>query len=699
MSAPRPAEAGRPPRGSRKVAKPHFLESGVLCAAWPSAAATGVRWLLLVLVAAALAGPARATPAALHLTAAERLVIDEPAGYRPSPPTQDSRDLPGTWVPVTLPHTQPSNLLAQAGPGAQQRQRSTWYRITVPADGAGAGVDVGAAALALYAARTKGDGPIALYGDGRRVHQWQLAGPGWYWAPLWLPLAADPVAAPTGDPAADPAAEPPGGPAALPREILFRFQHLRETRTALASVWVGDADTLRWRWRLRDGLQVDLPATCAAAFLSMGLFSLFVWLGRPAETGYLLFFALAVASAIRSLHFYVGWPVANPWLAWLTVSSLFAMLLSVHFFQRGLQPRPVPWLTRSLIACSIGVAVLTLPLLPLVQSSPLLTPLIYLLVVPLSVSMAWTGFAQAWRRSTEGMLVAGSVSLNVVLGSVDWLLQNNFIGPEGWYLGPYMTLVNFVVFCLLMYRRYIGALFDVEQANAQLAQRLQVREQALERSHALLREVAHRQTLSQERQRLMQDMHDGLGASLHNALRALERGPLGGEAVGEILRGCIDDVRLTIDAMEPVEADLALLLGKLHGRVADHLRRAGVSLRWQVANLPRLDWLDPRCALHVLRILQEALTNITRHTQADDIGLHTTADAAGVTLHLCDNGPGFDLDQALRSGGMGLRNQLRRAEAIGGQLRWQPAATAHGRSGTCVTLWLPLQRPASPGPA
>ena len=662
--------------------------TGVLRAAWRCAIAGGVWWLVGLAIVAG-AGQASANPIALHLTAAERLHIDTPAAAQPAPAVQDSRALPGTWVPVSLPHTQPSDLLAQAAPGAPQRRRITWYRITVPAGDAGAGA--GAATLALYAARTKGDGPIALYLDGRRVHQWQLDGPGWYWAPLWLPLGADPVA--------DPATDLQPGLAALPREILFRFDHLRETRTALASVWVGDADALRWRWWVRDGLQVDLPATCAAAFLSMGLFALFVWLRRPAETGYLLFFALAVASAIRSLHFYVTWPVSNPWLAWLTVTSLFAMLLAVHFFQRGLQPRPVPWLTRSLIACSLGVAVVTLPWLPLVDNSPRLTPLIYLLVVPLSISMAWTGVAQAWRHSTEGMLVAGSVSLNVVLGGVDWLLQNNFIGPEGWYLGPYMTLVNFVVFCLLMYRRYIGALHDVEQANAQLAHRLLDREQALERSHAQLRDVEHRQTLSQERQRLMQDMHDGLGATLHNALRAFERGPLGGPAVGKILRNCIDDVHLTIDAMDPVEADLALLLDNLLGRVADPLQRAGVSLRWQVPDLPRLDWLDPRCALHILRILQEALTNATRHTQADDIALRAVADATGVTLHLCDNGPGFDLDQALHNGGRGLRNQLRRADAIGARLHWQQGAAAPGRAGTCVTLWLPLRRPAAVGPA
>jgi len=124
-----------------------------------------------------------------------------------------------------------------------------------------------------------------------------------------------------------------------------------------------------------------------------------------------------------------------------------------------------------------------------------------------------------------------------------------------------------------------------------------------------------------------------------------------------------------------------------------------VSLRWQVPDLPRLDWLDPRCALHILRILQEALTNATRHTQADDIALRAVADATGVTLHLCDNGPGFDPDQALHNGGRGLRNQLRRADAIGARLHWQQGAAAPGRAGTCVTLWLPLRRPAAVGPA
>ena len=58
-----------------------------------------------------------------------------------------------------------------------------------------------------------------------------------------------------------------------------------------------------------------------------------------------------------------------------------------------------------------------------------------------------------------------------------------------------------------------------------------------------------------------------------------------------------------------------------------------------------------------------------------------------MSVTLCDNGPGFVLENALASGGKGLHNQLRRAQSIGGQLHWDSAG-----DGTCLHLWLPEKR-------
>jgi signal transduction histidine kinase len=103
--------------------------------------------------------------------------------------------------------------------------------------------------------------------------------------------------------------------------------------------------------------------------------------------------------------------------------------------------------------------------------------------------------------------------------------------------------------------------------------------------------------------------------------------------------------------------------------------------------VPTLDWLDPRNALHILRILQEAFANILKHAQASEIRVTTGAGDGWVSVGIADNGKGFAVEQALQNGGKGLSNQQRRAQAIGGEVRFESSA-----AGTRLTLRLPLQQ-------
>jgi len=207
-------------------------------------------------------------------------------------------------------------------------------------------------------------------------------------------------------------------------------------------------------------------------------------------------------------------------------------------------------------------------------------------------------------------------------------------------------------------------------------------------SHARLREIEQRQTLAQERQRLMQDMHDGLGSSLVSALRVVEHGRLDEAEVAQVLKGCIDDLKLAIDSMEPVEADVLLLLATLRFRLGPRLESSGIALRWDVKDVPPLEWLNPKNALHILRILQEAFTNIIKHTHADEIRVATSVDHDWVAVSVTDNGSGFIVEEALqRGGGKGLSNQLNRAESIGAELLWNSSP-----AGTCLILRLPLHQ-------
>ena len=72
--------------------------------------------------------------------------------------------------------------------------------------------------------------------------------------------------------------------------------------------------------------------------------------------------------------------------------------------------------------------------------------------------------------------------------------------------------------------------------------------------------IEREQTLMHERQRLMRDMHDGVGSSLMSALRLVEHGEAALVDVPQVLRECIDDLKISIDSLEPVDADLLALL-------------------------------------------------------------------------------------------------------------------------------------------
>jgi signal transduction histidine kinase len=459
----------------------------------------------------------------------------------------------------------------------------------------------------------------------------------------------------------------------------------------MSSVWLGESDSLSWRYRLRYFIQVQLPSASSAAFLAVGLFSLFVWFSLRAEAEYLLFFCISVASFLRTLHFHVGESklvISDAWFTWVTINSLYWMVLITHFFLNYLHRRPFSWLDRTVGGITIGIALLTLPGFTEFFSAYALSPLAYVALLVMGSLVAGVGYRQSRQaHSREGILLSAWAALGMLFGGYDWLLQNNFLSIESIYLGPFSNIIAFLVFMHIIFRRYIAANTEVKQVNASLQLRLQEREDELLISHQRLREIAHRKTLGDERQRLMQDMHDGMGSSLRSALLAVEKGQIDDAMVAEVLKDCIDDLKLAIDSMEPVQADLLLLLATLRFRLGPRLESAGIVLRWEIENVPALEWIDPRNALHILRILQEAFTNIIKHSHATEIRVVTGVDGDCVLVKIIDNGSGFSVEQGIGNAGKGLGNQIRRAESIGAEIRW-----TSGDVGTSLVLHLPIRR-------
>jgi signal transduction histidine kinase len=633
------------------------------------------RWLLkpsrclgLLLLCLTLCDAVAQAGEPLHFTAAEILSV-EGRGYSAPPYAINASGLPGAWQSVSLPHAVlPDRIEAALNDDrAEALTKVTWYRLQVPM------LETASEPRYLYIPRWKTDGQLAVYGDGRLLYQSHasMSWNGWN-IPLWIALDETENAL-------------------APHVILLRIERPRMSGGGISSVWLGEENSLGWRYRLRDVLQVQLPLMSSAAFLAVGLFSLFVWLRHRDQSLYLLFFFVSLTSYLRSMHFYLGaerLPIPDDWFSWLTVNSLFWMLLTVHYFLNYLHRHPLAWLNRTVSGVTLAISIATLPFFSALPHVYILSSLAYVVLLLMGTTVATVGLRKSLQvQSRDGILLASWGLLGMMFGLYDWLLQNNYVSIEGSYVGSYSNIIAFLIFSYIMFHRYVGAIEDVNRVNATLELRLQAREAELTGSHRRLREIEQRQTLSQERQRMVQDMHDGLGSSLVSALRVVEHGRMDEAAVAQVLKGCIDDLKLAIDSMEPVEADLLLLLATLRFRLGPRLESTGIALRWEVKNVPPLDWLDPKNALHILRILQETFTNIIKHTHATEILVATGVEGDHAVVTITDNGSGFSVESALKNGGKGLSNQMRRAQAVGAEINLES-----NDAGTRFTLRLPIKR-------
>lgn len=581
-------------------------------------------WLLSAWLAACSGQGQGQAGAALHLKQADfRLQAD--AGWEPPPElpfsepeaqgTQEAQGAqapqdPHGWAQVPLPHARPRSL-AEGNASLQAAPEVAWYRLTLPPG-------LPEQELFLYLPRWQTIGIVAVYVDGRIVYRtrgsrvWNS-----FNRPLWVPLGGSNG---NGNRSA-------GGE--LPHTVWVRMASQQGVGGALSSAWVGAEDALLWRYNLRRFVQTDLISHASAAFLVIGLFALAVGLVRRREPIYLLFFAVAVTCGLRNLHYVVDdrpLPVPDDWFGWLTVNALGWAMVAAFAFALRVHRKRMPRLALGIVTLVGLCTVLTLPVPHLLPHLNAILPLVYIAIAVLTAVVAISGLWASWQaRSGEGMVLFAWISLNIPAGVHDLLLQNYRINIERVYLAPYLSIGLFAIFLAIVYRRYVGAIHAVELVNAGLENQLAARERELTASHEQLRTLEREQTLAAERQRMMQDMHDGIGSSLMSALRMVERGQASTADTALVLKDCIDDLKLAIDSLSPADADLLALLAALRFRLAPRLKAAGITLTWSVQDLPPLPWLDPQAALHVLRILQEVLTNILKHSQATAIDLATEA--------------------------------------------------------------------------
>jgi signal transduction histidine kinase len=214
--------------------------------------------------------------------------------------------------------------------------------------------------------------------------------------------------------------------------------------------------------------------------------------------------------------------------------------------------------------------------------------------------------------------------------------------------------------------------------------------------NARLHEQVQRLVVVDERERISQDLHDGIlqniyavGLSLEDVPELMDEDP--DEVVRRVERAIdslhmtIRDIRNFIFGLRPELLSGMTLLAGLAATTEEFRHNSMIDVELEAT--PPIEEPPADTTAHLLGIVHESLANIARHSGASRAMVAVSAADGGLELTVTDNGRGFDPATATTIGHQGLVNMRERAESIGATMTIDSDAT----TGTTVRVRLPSQ--------
>ncbi len=472
-------------------------------------------------------------------------------------------------------------------------------------------------------------------------------------------------------------------------ELLVRVSGLSAYQPAFGTVTVGDPAQVQARFRADKRVRFDLQMldTAIGAVLS-ALFGLF-WLLRRQDTTY----GWYAAGGLFGLLYGLNWVSTSPWPFSTTdgwqafVGACFIAIAACHVvFLLRFSDRRWPRCERILLATAalVMLAALLLPGVMGPYRNAYVVPVMAGLYAVNLVFMVW-----AYRHGrADQRVLALCIAIPMLTAIYDAGVYLGLLRTDA-YIGAFGSPLMLLGMGFVLAYRFATTMKRVEGFNLELKQEVQAATTqlatTLHQQHAL--ELAH--SRAGERLQLVRDLHDGFGGTLVGAIARLEQAPADTPKaqVVDLLKEMRDDLRLVIDTTAQEQADLAQLIAPLRHRASRLLDAADIDARWQLEGLDGLQ-LEPARSLDLLRLLQEALTNVFKHSRAQRVDVRIAREGERLHLQVRDDGIGLaGTDKVVRidGGGAGFASMRLRAQRLGGELRVQAAMP-----GTELLLDMPL---------
>jgi len=371
-------------------------------------------------------------------------------------------------------------------------------------------------------------------------------------------------------------------------------------------------------------------------------------------------------------------------------NAVIALVALLGLLVRPIRERVAAWAGLVLLGYSIGGAYHAsgLPHDPFYWPGMLAPMATTALVVPLRERVAWVTAVAVLHHAVWFLRNPQSWSAPETLGSLG-VYSNAVILSIG--LGHVLYLFAWLIYRDRRRERAMAA--ELAGWNDRLRSQVEARTSEL---RALARRVE--EVHEDERRRLAHELHDELGQSL-TALR-LEVAVLGRHGLSRAQRDALDGrldelleaVQWTVSSLRPKPLEEQGLVPACEWLLTRFATQTGLDVE---SSLDEAVSPPAPTSLAVFRVLQEALTNVSKHAEASAVTVSLRREADSIVLEIADDGVGLSASARVEGGGHGLLGMRERALAIGGTLEVEPEHV--GRDGQRAGARIRLRVPSGVG--
>lgn len=279
-------------------------------------------------------------------------------------------------------------------------------------------------------------------------------------------------------------------------------------------------------------------------------------------------------------------------------------------------------------------------------------------------------------KRTDYIFLAICLSAIVIFMIFDLLLLSGEIVTDVRPLSPYTGPVITFFMVIILGSRLARNVKKIETFNAQLEMKVQQVSNDLSSSLNEKHQLELKNVKLQERINLSHDLHDGLGASLVRSMILVDQSAhnISNKQFLSMLKLLRDDLRQIIDsgssADNKIPVNPILWVAPVRHRFSQLMDELDIRSKWIFPH----EWQAVPSALQCLtliRVLEESLTNIIKHSQAKQVKIAMVYIRENqFILSVEDDGVGFDADSVVRQGlSIGMRSMKMRLERIGAELK------------------------------